>query len=665
MSNRLATQTSPYLLQHAGNPVDWYPWGDEAFAAARERDVPVLLSVGYSACHWCHVMAHESFENPAIATAMNELFVNVKVDREERPDVDAIYMQAVQAMSGHGGWPMTVFLTPAGAPFFGGTYFPPADRDGMRGFPAILDAVSRAWRTQRDEVTRVTAQLVEAMQPPRLPAGGASPTESTLENACARLLAQLDTAHGGFGGAPKFPHPAAVDLLLRRFVAGGDRRHLDAALLTLGHMARGGIHDQLGGGFHRYTVDATWTVPHFEKMLYDNALLAPVYLHAFQLTGDTECRDVVTSTLDWMIAEMSMPDGGFASSQDADSPGGEGSYFVWTPQQLDDVLGDDAALAAAVFGVTETGSFEHGSSVLTRARTDVAPALLASIRERLLAARAQRPAPDRDDKVLTSWNALAIAALAECGAALQRDDWVAAAEDAASFLRTRVRENGVTLRTYRDGRASISGFLEDVAYLAGAHVTLYEATGRAHHLTEALALARDALTRFRGDDGALYDTAAGADDLVVRPRTIDDSPIPAGQSALADALLRLAAMTGDAELRDAAAAIITPLTTAIERSPLAIPSLACAADRLVAPSREVAIAGDRDDERTRALLAVCRATWLPTSVLAWGDAEGVPLLAGRPTIDAQPAAYVCESFVCRLPVTDPDALRAQLTARAG
>ncbi|MHB8717976.1 MAG: thioredoxin domain-containing protein [Candidatus Dormibacteria bacterium] len=662
MVNRLATETSPYLLQHADNPVDWYPWGDDAFAAARERDVPVLLSVGYSACHWCHVMAHECFENPSIAELMNRLFVNVKVDREERPDVDAVYMQAVQALSGHGGWPMTVFLTPAAEPFFGGTYFPPTDRGGMRGFPSVLEAVSDAWRNQRHNVTAISSQLLAAMRAGQGRGEGAAVTEATLDRACERLLADLDTVNGGFGGAPKFPHPAALDLLLHRHLATRDPRLLEAAVLTLRRMARGGLHDQLGGGFHRYAVDAGWAVPHFEKMLYDNAQLAPVYLHAFQLTGDAGCREVVTSTLGWMLREMALPNGGFASSQDADSPGGEGSYFVWTRAQLREALGDDASLGASVFGVTEGGNFEKGASVLSRARSDVSTDLLDSLRARMLAARAQRPAPQRDTKVITSWNALAIAALAECGAALGEDSWVEAAEGTADFLLTHVCDGDVPLRTFTEGRASITGFLEDSAYLASALVTLYEATGRPRHLHAARRLAVDALARFRGDDGLLYDTATGASDLVVRPRTVDDNPIPAGQSALANALLRLAALTGDLELRTAAADIITPLSASIERSPLFIASLACAADRLVAPSREVAIAGDRDDARTAALLATVRAAWHPHAVLAWGEADDVPLLADRPLLGGAPTAYVCSDFACQLPVTDPVALDEQLNS---
>jgi uncharacterized protein YyaL (SSP411 family) len=671
VSNRLAGETSPYLLQHADNPVDWYPWGDEAFARARAEDRPVLLSIGYSACHWCHVMAHESFENEEIAALMNERFVNIKVDREERPDVDSIYMQAVIAISGHGGWPMTVFLTPSGEPFFGGTYFPPVDRQGLRGFPYVLDAAATVYRERRDEVTQAADQLRRALEPPSLPAGTGSTAD--LGAAAAQLAAQTDMRHGGFGTAPKFPHPAALDFLLRRHRASGDQRLLDAALLTLDHMARGGIHDQVGGGFHRYAVDGRWSIPHFEKMLYDNAQLAPVYLHAHQLTGDRRWRRVVEDTLDHALRELRLPSGGFASSQDADSPGGEGSYFVWTPSQLTDVLGDDEGmLAARIFGVSEGGNFEHGSTVLSMPfpLTQVARSLgiseealqgrVDSIRERLLAARRHRSAPARDDKVLTSWNALMLAALAEAGVALGRPDYVDAARQCADFLLTEMRPEGVLLRTWKDGRAKIIGFLEDSAFLADALITLYEACGDGRYFITARELVDDALRRFE-DGGALFDTASDAEPLLVRPRTIDDNPIPSGPSVLASALVRIAAFTGDSLVRERAEAIMGPLSAAVERSPLAVSSLACAMDRAQSRPREVAISGSPDDPRTLALVATVHSRWLPDAVLAWGNAD-VELLADRPLVDGAPAAYVCESFACQRPVTDPDRLAQALAA---
>jgi uncharacterized protein YyaL (SSP411 family) len=673
VSNRLAEESSPYLRQHADNPVDWYPWGEEAFARARAEDRPVLLSIGYSACHWCHVMAHESFEDPVIAAQMNRLFVNVKVDREERPDIDAIYMQAVLAISGHGGWPMTMFLTPAAEPYFGGTYFPPSDRQGMRGLPFVLDAAAAVYRDRRDEVGRAADQLRAVLVTPPLPPG--SPSGEHLDAAAAQLIAQADRRHGGFGGPPKFPHPAALDLLLRRYVATGDRRMLDVVEESLDHMARGGIHDQVAGGFHRYAVDATWSVPHFEKMLYDNAQLVPVYLHAHQVTGGARWRRVVESTLDYALRELQLGDGGFASSQDADSPGGEGAYFVWTPAQLTEVLGDeDGALAARVFGVTERGNFEHGTTVLSVPfpLDHVAHSLgidevtlqgrVDDIRRRLLTARAGRVAPARDDKVITSWNALMLGALAEAGRALQRSDYLDAARRTADFLLSALRPHGVLLRTWRDGRAKITGFLEDSAFLADALVTLYEATGEVRWFDAARELVDSAFRRF-SDGEVLYDTASDAERLVVRPRSIDDNPIPAGQSALASALLRLAALSGDAELRARAMAIVGPLAAVVARSPLGLSALAGAMDRALSASREVAISGSPDDPRTGALVRAVHARWLPDTVLAWGGGD-VELLADRPLVGELPAAYVCESFVCARPVTEPDDLVALLARRA-
>jgi len=669
VSNRLAGETSPYLLQHADNPVDWYPWGEEAFIRARAEDRPVLLSVGYSACHWCHVMAHESFENPQVAAQMNELFVNIKVDREERPDVDSIYMQAVIAISGQGGWPMTVFLTPAGEPYFGGTYFPPVDRHGLRGFPYVLDAAASVYRERRDEVAQAADQLRRSLQP--LPLAAGSVSSANLNDAAVSLLGQVDHRHGGFGAAPKFPHPAAIDFLLRRHRATGDRRLLDAALSTLDHMARGGIHDQVGGGFHRYSVDATWSIPHFEKMLYDNAQLAPVYLHAYQLTGDQRWRRVVEDILDHALRELSLASGGFASSQDADSPGGEGSFFVWTPAQLTEVLGDDdGTLAARVFGVSDAGNFEHRTTVLAMpfplaqvARSldvgeDALQARVDGIRERLLAARHLRAAPGRDDKVLTSWNALMMGALAEAGAALARPDYLDAARRCADFLTRDLRPDGVLLRTWKDGRAKITGFLEDSAFLADSLITLFEACGDGAYLDTARDLSEDALRRF-GDGDILYDTASDAEPLLVRPRTIDDNPIPAGQSVLASALLRIAAISGDPGTRECAEAIMGPVAGAVTRSPLALSSMACAIDRAQAPSREVAISGSRDDPRTLELVATVHSRWLPDTVLAWGGAD-IALLEDRPLVGGRPAAYVCENFACQRPVTDPAELGALL-----
>ncbi len=514
-------------------------------------------------------------------------------------------------------------------------------------------------------------QLRRVLEPPVLPAGTVS--EATIDAATTALHAQADRRHGGFGGAPKFPHSAALDFLLRRHRATGDRDALAVVTVALDRMARGGINDQVGGGFHRYSVDATWSVPHFEKMLYDNAQLVPVYLHAYQLTGEARWRRVVEQTLDYVLAELALGGGGFASSQDADSPGGEGSYFVWTPQQLDEVLGpEDGALAARLFGVSDAGNFEHGTTVLSMpypiehvahsigvAAADL-QGRLDTIRQRLLTSRRQRPAPGRDDKVLTSWNALMLAAFAEAGAVLERPDYIEAAQRNADFLLNELRPDGVLLRTWKDGNAKITGFLEDSAYLADALITLYEATGLPSYLASAGLLVDDALARF-SDGGTLYDTASDAAPLLVRPRTIDDNPVPAGQSALASALLRLAALRGDAGLRERALQIIGPMAALVARSPLGVASMACVIDRALSRSREVAISGPRDDARTRDLVRAVHSTWMPDGVLAWGEPDGIELLSDRPLVDGAPAAYVCESFACRLPVTDPLEVTAQLT----
>jgi uncharacterized protein YyaL (SSP411 family) len=675
MANRLAAESSPYLRQHADNPVDWYPWGEEAFARARESDRPVLLSVGYSACHWCHVMAHESFEDAAIAALMNELFVNVKVDREERPDVDTVYMQAVQAMSGHGGWPMTVFLTPDGVPFFGGTYFPPEDRMGMRGFPAVLRAVADAYRTRRESI-EAGRERVRAALEPAIPAAAAPPDGDALAEAARKLVGQTDHRHGGFGRAPKFPHPMAVDLLLRRYRLSGEPALWHAAEVTLDRMARGGIHDQVGGGFHRYSVDDTWTVPHFEKMLYDNAQLAPVYLHAYQLSGREDLRDVVLTTLDYMARELQLPGGGFAASQDADTPEGEGAYFVWTEGQLREALGDDdGSLAARIYGVTPAGNFEHGTTVLSLPYplADVARATgisvedlrsrVARIRERLLAARERRNSPGRDGKVITAWNALAIRAFAEAGAVLARDDLVLTARRCADFLLEALVVDSRVRRAWLDGRAGVAGFLEDTAHLADSLLTLYEACGEPRYFTAALDLAGDVVRRFRTEDGLYHDTAADAERLIVRPRTIDDNPVTAGQSAAANAFARLHAFTADRSWYEHASEIVTPLAGAIPRVPIALSGLGAAFEFVRGPVREIAVAGEPGDAAVRALVSTVWARFEPLRVLAWGPPDGVPLLRDRPLLQGRPAAYVCEQFVCAAPTAEPAELAAALERR--
>jgi uncharacterized protein YyaL (SSP411 family) len=675
MANRLAAESSPYLLQHAGNPVDWYPWGDAAFERARSDDRPVLLSVGYSACHWCHVMAHESFENADIAALMNTLFVSIKVDREERPDVDSVYMSAAQAMGVPGGWPLTVFLTPAGLPFFGGTYFPPEDRQGLHGFPSVLQAAAAAYHAQRDEISAMGLKVRDAVAPRQLPAAG-EPTAALLDDAARKLAAETDRAHGGFGAAPKFPHPQALDLMLRRSRSAPDALVRDAAMLSLDAMARGGIHDQVGGGFHRYSVDARWSVPHFEKMLYDNALLAPVYLHAYQVSGRDDMLEVCTRTLDYMARELRLPAGAFAASQDADSPGGEGAFFVWTPSQLRETLGaEDGALAARVFGVVEGGNFEHGTTVLSmpyplaqvaRSMSIDEPALrarLEDIRTRLRTARASRPAPERDAKVITAWNALAIRAFAEAGPALERPDYVAVARACADFVLDHLVRDQVVYRIWNGGEGKIIGFLDDAANLGDALLTLYEATGEPRYFTAALALCNRIVEQHRDADGSYFDTAGDSEPLIVRPRTVDDNPVSAGQSVAAALFCRMHAFTGEERWYLRAMEIIAPLATVVARAPLAVAGLAAAMELAVGPMREIAIAGDREDARTQVLLEVAHRRFDPLSVLAWGPPGDVPLLDGRTVVDGVPAAYVCRGFVCRAPVTEAAELEAELAVR--
>ena len=675
MANRLAAESSPYLLQHAENPVDWYPWGDAAFERARSDDRPVLLSVGYSACHWCHVMAHESFENAEIAALMNTLFVSIKVDREERPDVDSVYMSAAQAMGVPGGWPLTVFLTPAGLPFFGGTYFPPEDRHGLHGFPSVLQAAAAAYHAQRDEISAMGLKVRDAVAPRQLPAAG-EPNAALLDDAARKLAVETDRAHGGFGAAPKFPHPQALDLMLRRSLSARDAVVRDAAVLSLDAMARGGIHDQVGGGFHRYSVDARWSVPHFEKMLYDNALLTPVYLHAYQLSGRYDMLEVCTRTLDYMARELRLPGGAFAASQDADSPGGEGAFFVWTPSQLRETLGaEDGALAARVFGVVDAGNFEHGTTVLSmpyplaqvaRSISIDEPALrarLEEIRTRLRTARASRPAPERDAKVITAWNALAIRAFAEAGPVLERPDYVAIARACADFLLEHLVRDRVVYRIWNGGEGRIIGFLDDAANLGDALLTLYEATGEPRYFTAALALCERIVEQHRDTDGNYFDTAGDSEPLIVRPRTIDDNPVSAGQSVAAALFCRMHAFTGEQRWYLRAMEIIAPLATVVARAPLAVAGLAAAMELAVGPMREIAIAGDPGDARTQALLEVAHHRFDPLTVLAWGPSGEVPLLDGRTVVDGVPAAYVCRGFVCRAPVTEAAQLEAELAVR--
>ncbi|GAA2784013.1 thioredoxin domain-containing protein [Streptomyces showdoensis] len=674
MPNRLAHETSPYLLQHADNPVDWWPWSAEAFEEARRRDVPVLLSVGYSSCHWCHVMAHESFEDEATAALVNEHFVAVKVDREERPDVDAVYMEAVQAATGQGGWPMTVFLTPDAEPFYFGTYFPPEPRHGMPSFPEVLDGVAQAWTGRREEVAEVAARIVKDLAGRSLAHGGDGvPGEPELAQALLGLTREYDTASGGFGGAPKFPPSMVLEFLLRHHARTGAEGALQMAADTCEAMARGGIYDQLGGGFARYAVDRAWVVPHFEKMLYDNALLCRVYAHLWRATGSDLARRVALETADFMVRELRTPEGGFASALDADSDDGtgrhvEGAYYAWTPAQLTAALGeDDAAYAARHFGVTEEGTFEHGSSVLQLPQdAGVADAeRMASIRERLLAARDERARPGRDDKIVAAWNGLAIAALAETGALLDRPDLVERATEAADLLVRLHLDDGARLtRTSKDGQAGgNAGVLEDYADVAEGFLALASVTGEGVWLEFAGFLLDIVLDQFTAEGGALYDTAHDAEPLIRRPQDPTDNATPSGWTAAAGALLSYAAHTGSEPHRAAAEAALGVVKALGPRAPRFIGWGLAVAEALLDGPREIAVVGALDDDAFRALCRTALDATAPGAVLAFGppDSAEFPLLKDRPLVDGAPAAYVCRHFACEAPTTDPAGLARALT----
>jgi uncharacterized protein len=638
VANRLASETSPYLLQHADNPVDWYPWGEEAFARARAEDKPLLLSVGYAACHWCHVMEHESFEDTETARLMNERFVNVKVDREERPDVDGLYMEAVVTMTGQGGWPMTVFLTPDGRPFWGGTYFPPEPRFNMPSFRQVLEAISQAYSERRGDLERQADTLVAAIrESSERPPSSEPLTSELLTRAVSALSAQFDTVHGGFGRAPKFPPASNLELLLRT----GRDDAVAIVVQTLDGMAAGGMYDLAGGGFHRYSVDEQWLVPHFEKMLYDNALLATAYLHAWAVTAETRFRDVVEETLDYLVRELRLPEGGFASAQDADTNGIEGLTYTWTVEELETVLGEPHP--------DWLQPFEHGRSIL---RGEIP----ADDRARLLAERARRPQPLRDDKVVTAWNGMALAALAEAALRLERSDYLDVALELAGFLRgTMADGEGRLRRTYRDGRAKIDGYLEDYAHVANGYLELHLATGDLQWLLEARELAAYAGEAFAdAEQGGWF---AGGPELVARRKEFDDHPTPSGTSLLAHVLLRLARIWGDDELERAAVGAFRLAYPYLERAPAAVGHLLCALDLHLSPPLEIAVVGESSELRRAAV-----ERWDARAVYAFAaePTDAVPLLAGKGLVDGQPAAYVCERFACRAPVTATDDLRALL-----
>ncbi len=705
MANRLIDESSPYLRQHAGNPVDWYPWGDEAFEKARREDKPVFLSVGYSACHWCHVMERESFEDEATAALLSRHFVAVKVDREERPDVDAIYMKAVQLITGRGGWPMSVFLTPEGVPFYGGTYFPNRPRGGMASFTQVLERVAAIWEQRRDEVDRNGETLRQLLTRDELgavrlttarqEAGGGIPLRRvTLDEAVARLAEDFDPAHGGFGGAPKFPQPTALEFLLRRAVATGDTEALGMVTKTLDEMAAGGIYDHVGGGFHRYSVDDIWLVPHFEKMLYDNAQLARLYLHAWQVTGEPAYRRVVEGTLDFVLRELTDPAGGFYSALDADSEGEEGRFYVWTPAQIETALagtpdappapipvnpegddldgarrpavnpeGDDLRLFFDAYGVEAGGNFEgttilHGAldaphlAALRDIDEDEVERRLAALRARLLAARERRVRPGLDDKVLASWNGLMLAAFAEAARVLDCETYLAAARANAEFLLGQMRApDGRMLRTWHAGKAKLNGYLEDQCAVADGLLQLYQTDFDPRWFQAAHEVADLALAHFAAPDGGFYDTSDDHERLVARPRDLQDGVQPCGGSLAALVLLQLGSYAGEGRFADAAEQALAPLQPLMAASPLGFGTWLSALDLTLAPPTEVAIVGAPAD----GLLAVIRRTWRPNVLVAAGcgadAAAAVPLLRGRTEVDGRPAAYVCTGSVCGQPVT--------------
>ncbi len=674
--NHLASETSPYLRQHAENPVDWYPWSSEALERARAEDKPILLSIGYSACHWCHVMAHESFEDQATASIMNQLFVNIKVDREERPDLDDIYMQAVQALSrGHGGWPMTVFLLPDGRPFYGGTYFPSQPRQGMPSFQQVLLAVNDAYRNRRDDLEKTAGDLTQQLQRDLLGIGGmASDLHAELLDAAYENLARgFDHTHGGFSGAPKFPQPMTLEFLLRT----GNQAALDQLALTLRQMARGGIYDQIGGGFHRYSVDAIWLVPHFEKMLYDNAQLSRVYLHMWQVTHDDFFKIIAEEIYDYLLREMTASSGGFYSTTDADSDGEEGKFFVWSKDELQDLLGDDTRIAVEYWGVTSRGNFE-GQSILYVPNDDSVAAerlgmsvdelraKLSAIKDTLYAARTQRVHPGLDDKILTAWNGLTLASLSEAARVFKRADYHDAAVRCAEFLVDQMMTaDGRLWRTYRDGQAKIDGYLEDYAALIDAFVQLYQTTFDPRWFDHARSLADTALARFRAPDGGFYDTADDHEPLIARPRGLQDNATPAGSSLIARGLLQLAAYTGNPDYADAAYASLKLLTAALREYPQAFGEALSAVHMLVREIAEIALVGAPDDPATEALIDVAQQPYRPNAITALapqnvdGESE-IPLLSYRTMKGGAPTVYVCHHFACQMPVTTPDAFERLL-----
>jgi len=683
-TNRLINETSPYLLQHAHNPVDWFPWGEEAFAIARQEQKPILLSIGYSACHWCHVMEHESFENEAIAKLMNENFVNIKVDREERPDLDQIYMNAVQMMTHHGGWPMTVFLTPDAVPFYAGTYFPPEDRYNMPGFPRVLISLADAYRERPEDIQKTATSVFNELQ------RSAATVESTellsgdlLETAYRGIVKNYDATSGGFGGAPKFPPAMTLEFLLHTFDRTGNRQPLEIVDYTCRKMADGGIYDHLGGGFHRYSTDARWLVPHFEKMLYDNALLSRLYLHYYQVSGHDAARIVVEGILDYVVREMTDPRGGFYSTQDADSEGVEGKFFVWSLAEVKKLLGDrDALLFASYYNITEGGNFE-GENILnvTRQMAEVAQAhnvtteklgqTLNRARKTLFDERERRIKPARDEKVLTAWNGLMLASFAEAAAILNRPDYAEVAKRNAQFVLENLRRDGLLLRTYRDGQAKLNAYLEDYAFYIDGLLTLFETSGDLRWFTESCALTDKMIEEFWDDqEGAFFYTGRSHEALIVRSKDFFDNATPSGNSVAADVLLRIGLLTDNSDYQRRAATILRLNAAALRRYPSGFGRLLCALDFYLGTPKEIASIGSPESEETRFLIKEVWRRYLPNKVVAQASPTNqtanslIPLLRGRAQVRDKPTVYVCEHFVCKQPTTDPSELASQLANQA-
>ncbi len=656
-TNRLIDETSPYLLQHAHNPVDWYAWGDEAFERANAEDKPVLVSIGYSACHWCHVMEHESFEDEATAAIMNEHFINIKVDMEERPDVDQIYMNFVQLTTGRGGWPMNVFLTPDKRPFFGGTYFPPAPRYGMASWQQILASIAEAYKTKRNELENSANDIVGELR--RLSiveaaSGGLSP--DLLDAAFASFTRTFDTVNGGFGGAPKFPPAMSLEFLLRYHHRTGDDKTLSIVTFTLDKMARGGIYDQLGGGFHRYAVDAIWLVPHFEKMLYDNAQLIRVYLHAFQVTGDEFYKQIAIETLEYVRREMLDESGGFYSTQDADSEGEEGKFFVWTPEQVAEVLGEkDAEDFCAYFDVTPNGNFESNNILNIKNPVAIAPGsdTFDDARSKLFAEREKRIKPHRDEKILTAWNGLMLAAFADAAAVLANDEYLEIAKNNAEFIQTQLQKDGRLQRTWKNGTAKLNGYVEDYANVADGLICLYQVSGEIKYLTEAKRLADLMITEFWDDEnGGFFFTSNDHEELIVRNKDFYDNATPSGNSVAADVLLRLAKLLADERYERFAVTVLRLTASQLRRYPQGFGHALAAMEFHLAATKEIAVIGEKGNELGRNILA----KYLPNVVIAMSskpesDAGMIPLLKDRGMIDKKPTVYVCEDFVCQRPVS--------------